>query len=140
MNISPTDLKRVVVFQNATNDDLQLILQNSITRSIEEGGFFFFQGDPAQFLYVLTSGQAKLMQTSSTGQQVSLRMLYPWQMFGALGAVRTEATYPASAQALENSTALASKASTEIVREKVRRSLSPLLFQIKMGYWNIMTA
>ena len=118
MNISPTDLKRVVVFQNATNDDLQLILQNSITRSIEEGGFFFFQGDPAQFLYVLTSGQAKLMQTSSTGQQVSLRMLYPWQMFGALGAVRTEATYPASAQALENSTALASKASTEIVREK----------------------
>lgn len=109
MNISTKDLKQVVVFQNATDDELQLILQNSIIRSIEESGFFFFQTDPAHYLYILISGQAKLMQTSADGQQVSLRIIYPWQMFGALGAVRAEATYPATAQALEDSTALAIK-------------------------------
>ena len=109
MNISLKDLKQVVVFQNATDDDLQLILQNSITRSIEESGFFFFHGDPAHYLYILTSGQVKLMQTAPNGQQVSLRIIYPWQMFGALGAVHMEATYPASAQALEDSKALAIK-------------------------------
>jgi len=97
----------VVVFENATDDDLKLILQNSITRSIEESSFFFFQGDAAEYLYILTSGQVKLMQSNPNGQQVNLRTLYAWQMFGALGAVRAEATYPASAQALENSTALA---------------------------------
>jgi CRP-like cAMP-binding protein len=107
MEISPKDLKQVVVFQNATEDDLQLILQNSITRSIEESGFFFFQGDPAQYLYVLTSGQVKLLQTNPTGQNVNLRTVYPWEMFGALGAVRADASYPASAQTLEDSTALA---------------------------------
>lgn len=107
MELSPKDLKQVVVFQNATDTDLQLILQNSIIRSMEEGGFFFFQGDPADYLYVLTTGQAKLLQTNPSGQNVNLRTLYPWQMFGALGAVRNVASYPASAQALEDSTALA---------------------------------
>ena len=107
MNISAQDLKQVVVFQNATDDDLRLILQNSIVRTVEESSFFFFQGDSAEYLYVLTSGQIKLMQSNPNGQQVNLRTIYPWQMFGALGAVRAEAIYPASAQALEDSTALA---------------------------------
>ena len=99
------------MFENATDDDLNLILQNSITRSIEESSFFFFQGDAAEYLYVLTSGQIKLMQANPNGQQVNLRTIYPWQMFGALGAVRKEATYPATAQALENSSALAIESS-----------------------------
>jgi CRP-like cAMP-binding protein len=107
MKFSPKDLKQVVVFQNATEDELQLILNNSIARTAEENEFFFFQGDAAQYLYVLTSGQVKLMQSNPSGQQVNLRKIYPWQMFGALGAVRKEATYPATAQALEDSSALA---------------------------------
>jgi CRP-like cAMP-binding protein len=107
MNLSPADLKQVVVFQNATDDELQSILKNSITRSIEEGGFFFLQGDEATHLYVLTSGQVKLMQSNPSGQQVNLRMIHPWQMFGALGIIRKEAIYPATAQALEDCSALA---------------------------------
>jgi CRP-like cAMP-binding protein len=107
MNFSPKDLKQVVVFQNATEDELHLILKNSINRTVEENEFFFFQGDTAQYLYILTSGQVKLMQSSPNGQQVNLRTIHPLQMFGALGAIRAEATYPATAQALEDSSALA---------------------------------
>ena len=108
MKISSKDLKQVVVFQHATDEDLELILKNSITRSIEEGSFFFMQGDEADYLYILLSGQVKLMQSNPNGQQVNLRTISPWQMFGALGAVRaTGAAYPASAQTLEDCTALA---------------------------------
>src|SRR5512139_2550212 len=107
MKIDPLKLRKVSVFQNATDEDLKLIAGHGIERSIEEGEFFFFQGDPADYLYVLISGRAKLMQTNPAGQQVNLRTISDWQMFGALGAVREGATYPASAQALENSTALA---------------------------------
>jgi CRP/FNR family transcriptional regulator, nitrogen oxide reductase regulator len=46
---------------------------------------------------------------NATGQQVNLRTIHKWEMFGALGAVRDNAMYPASAQALEHSTALALK-------------------------------
>jgi len=109
MKIDPLKLRQVSVFQNATDEDLNLIAQHAIERSIEEGEYFFFQGDPAVYSYVLISGRAKLMQVNPTGQQVNLRTVSEWQMFGALGAVREDATYPASAQAMENSTALAIK-------------------------------
>lgn len=107
MDLSPADLRQVVVFEHAPDDDLGAILKASIERSVEEGGYFFFQGDPADHLYVLTQGQVKLLQSNRAGQQVNLRTIYPWQMFGALGAVRAKAAYPASAQALEDCTALA---------------------------------
>jgi len=140
MNFSSKDLRHVVVFQNATDDDLALIVENSITRSIEDGEFFFFQGDPANYLYVLTSGQLKLMQSNPNGQQVNLRTIYPWQMFGALGAVRTEATYPASAQALENSTALAIKSTFLHEMIQTRPYISLDLMSLMTSYIQEMQA
>lgn len=109
MPLDPIHLRQVSVFRNATDEDLKLIAAHAIERSIEEGEFFFFQGDPAAYFYVLISGRAKLIQTNPAGQQVNLRTINEWQMFGALGAVRADATYPATAQALEQSTALAVK-------------------------------
>ncbi|HRK90347.1 MAG TPA: Crp/Fnr family transcriptional regulator [Anaerolineales bacterium] len=134
MTISPKELKQVVVFQHATDEDLDLILKNSITRSIEEGGFFFMQGDEAEYLYILTSGQVKLMQSNPSGQQVNLRTISPWQMFGALGAVRNDgATYPATAQALEDSTALA-------IQSNFLRSMLETRPYLSFDLMNLMTS
>ncbi len=134
MKIDPLKLRQVSVFQNATDEDLKLIAGHGIERSIEEGEFFFFQGDPADYLYVLLSGRSKLMQTNPAGQQVNLRTISEWQMFGALGAVREGATYPATAQALENSTALALK--SEYLHElmQTRPYLSFDLMKLMTGY------
>jgi len=109
MKISPHDLRQVDVFAGVTDDDLNKIVQNSFLRSIEEGEFFFFQGDPAEYVYVLTSGQVKLLQSNPSGKQVNIRTILPWEMFAALGAVRKDATYPASAQAIQDSAALVTK-------------------------------
>jgi CRP-like cAMP-binding protein len=109
MKISPRDLRQVDVFAGATDDDLNKIVQNSFLHSIEEGEFFFFQGDPAEYVYVLTSGQVKLLQSNPSGKQVNIRTIQPWEMFAALGAVRKDATYPASAQAIQESAALVVK-------------------------------
>ena len=134
MKIDPKNLRRVSVFQSATHEDLDLIAQHAIERSIEEGEFFFFQGDPAAYLYVLTSGRAKLMQNNPAGQQVNLRTINAWQMFGALGAVREAATYPASAQALEHSTALAVKSDYLHELMETRPYLSFDLMKLMTGY------
>lgn len=109
MTILPRDLRQVNVLAEATDIDLEEIAQNSIYRSVEEDAFFFFQGDPAEYLYILTSGQVKLLQTNPSGKQVNIRTIQPWEMFAALGAIRKDATYPVSAQALQDSTALAIK-------------------------------
>ena len=134
MPVSPQDLRRVVVFEKATDDDLAYLIKKSILRSVEEGGFFFFQGDPANYLYVLTSGQVKLTQSNPAGQQVNLRTLFPWQAFGALGAVREEATYPASAEATEDSAALAISSETLKQMMQTRPYLSAGLMKLMTSY------
>lgn len=134
MKIDPSMLRRVSVFQNATEEDLTLIARHAIERSIEEGEFFFFQGDPAEYLYVLVSGRAKLMQTNPAGQQVNLRTISEWQLFGALGAVRENATYPATAQAMEQSTALAIKSDYLKELMQTRPYLSFDLMRLMTGY------
>jgi len=134
MKINPSDLRRVSVFKDATDEDLQQFVEKGILRSIEEGEFFFFQGDPAIYFYVLTAGRAKLLQTNPAGQQVNLRTINEWQMFGALGAVREDATYPATAQALEPSTALAIESSFLKEMIQTRPYLSINLMQLMTGY------
>lgn len=141
MNISPKDLKQVVVFEHCTDDDLHLILKNSITRSLEEGSFFFMQGDEAEYLYILTSGQVKLMQSNPNGQQVNLRTIYPWQMFGALGVTRGPGTtYPATAETLENSTALAIQSAFLNSMMETRSYLSFDLMNLMTSYIQEMQA
>ncbi len=134
MPIEPMNLRRVSVFQNATDEDLRLFVQNGVERSLEEGEFFFFQGDPAAYAYILVSGRAKLLQTNPAGQQVNLRTISEWQVFGALGAVRENATYPASAQALEQSTALAIKSDYLHEMMQTRPYLSFDLMKLMTGY------
>lgn len=134
MKIHPPDLRRVSVFQDCTDEDLNLLAERGILRSIEEGEFFFFQGDPATYAYVLVQGRAKLLQTNPNGQQVNLRTISEWDIFGALGAVREEAHYPATAQALEASTALAIESNFLKEMMKTRPHINLHLMQMMTGY------
>jgi len=140
MNLNPEDLRRVNVFKEAPLDDLNLFCKASIVRSIEEDGFLFFQGDPASHAYVLASGRVKLLQSNPSGQQVNLRTVKEWEMFAALGAIRPDATFPVTAQALEESSALAIE--TKFLREmmQTRPYLNFGLMQLMTGYINELQA
>ena len=134
MKIDSENLRRVSVVKDATDEDLKLLAQRGILRSIEEGEFFFFQGDPAKYLYILITGRAKLMQSNQSGQQVNLRTINEWQMFGALGAVRPNAAYPVTAQALVPSTALAIESDFLKEMMQTRPYLNVGLMQLMTGY------
>ncbi len=132
MKLNPADLRRVSVFNDATDDDLELFAEKGTLRTMEEGEFFFFQGDPASHMYVLVSGRAKLVQSSPTGQQVILRTINEWQTFGALGVVRPNATYPVTAQALIASAALA-------IESELMKAMLPTRPYLNLGLMQIMT-
>ncbi len=127
-------IRRVAVLKSASEDDVQRIAQMGVERFVEEGGFFFFQGDPAEFAYILISGRAKLCQISPDGQQVNLRVVVPCNLFGAIGAVQEGAVYPACAQALEDSAALAipSDGFRHLLEERPHLSLG--LMKLMTGY------
>jgi CRP-like cAMP-binding protein len=100
-------LQQVALFRKVLPGTLEAILAMSMPRAVEEDSFFFQQEDPSTYLYVLTSGRVKLHQVTVDGQQVALRVIMPGMLFGGIAILQPGSGYPASALAMEESTALA---------------------------------
>ncbi len=98
-------LKAVPLFDGLTDNELVSLQTIAHTREMRQGGFFFFQGDPADRVFVLVSGRVRLTQGSADGQQVLLKVVNPPALFGVIAIVR-QSEYPLSAQADRDSTAL----------------------------------
>lgn len=126
-------LRRVDIFNSASSDDIHKISELGILRLVEESGYFFIQGEKAEYLYILVSGRVKLCTISADGQQVNLRTILPNQLFGALGVVHPGANYPACAQCLEKSSAVAieNTAFAQLIKERP---------QLAFGMMRLMTS
>jgi CRP/FNR family transcriptional regulator, nitrogen oxide reductase regulator len=100
-------VRRSSLFQDVNPAVFEQVLACAVERSMEQGGYYFMQGDPAAHAYVLVQGRVKMVQLTPSGQQITLRMMTPGQTFGGIALLNPEAGYPATALAVENSTALA---------------------------------
>lgn len=99
-------LQRVRLFQGLSPRALEEILRVARRREIGRDAFFFHQGDRAAALYVLSQGRVRLTQVTPEGHQVILHIAGPGEMLGGVAALG-DSLYPASAQAVEASSALA---------------------------------
>jgi CRP-like cAMP-binding protein len=134
--VTPTAelLKRVTLFQTLPEQALAEIARLSTVRSVEEGGYYFMQGDEARYLYILTVGRVKLTQVTIDGQQVAMRMVGPEQMFAGAAILHPLAGYPVSAEAVEDSSALAWEASSFKSLSGKYPQLSFNLMQLMQAY------
>lgn len=98
-------LGAVPLFRKLSRADLATIANTAQQRHAEKDGFFFHQGDTADLIYILERGQVRMTQLTPEGEQIILRFIRPRDMFGGIAAF-TFKTYPATAQALEDSQAL----------------------------------
>jgi CRP-like cAMP-binding protein len=122
------------LFRDASPAAFAQVLGMSVSRSVEEDGYFFMQGDPAPHAYVLLSGRVKMLQITPNGQQITLRIMTPGQTYGGVALLNPPDGYPATAQAVENSTAMAW--STAQLRELAAKepSISLNTMQLMHGY------
>ncbi|MRR39437.1 Crp/Fnr family transcriptional regulator [bacterium] len=129
-------VQRSSLFQAVRPDLLQAILARGLKRSMEEGGYFFLQGDEATHAYVLVAGLVKMLQVTPNGQQITLRMMTPGQTFGGIALLNPTDGYPAAALAMEDSVALAWDTAT--LRDFSRQDPSIALntMQLMHGYIN----
>ena len=100
-------VRRSSLFKDVSPAVFEKVLSIGVLRPIEEGGFFFMQGDPATHAYVLVEGRVKMIQITPGGQQITLRIMTPGQTYGGIALLNPETGYPATAQAVENSIAMA---------------------------------
>jgi CRP-like cAMP-binding protein len=98
-------LRSAVLFQGLSAAQLQAVVRSARRRIAQQDAFFFHQGDPAATLHVLVQGRVRMLQVTPAGQQVILSIISPGEMFGGI-AILGNMSYPASAQALEDSEAL----------------------------------
>jgi CRP/FNR family transcriptional regulator, nitrogen oxide reductase regulator len=98
-------LKNSGLFEGLDGEALQAVYAVRKEERHGPGEFFFFQGDPADAVYILAEGQVKLLQLTPDGQQVILRMIAPYTLFGVVGTVKN-AAYPVTAEAIENCRAM----------------------------------
>jgi CRP-like cAMP-binding protein len=134
VNPTVSFLQKVALFQSLPAPLLEELAAISVTRRVEEGGFFFLQGDETRFLYVLTAGRVKLTQTSLDGQEVALRMIGPGQMFAGAAILHHPGGYPVTAEAVEDASALAWEAKAFEALAAKYPALSFNLMQLMQAY------
>jgi len=100
-------IRRSSLFKDIDPQRLKQVVNAGVIRSVEEEGFFFMQADPATHAYVLIEGRVKMIQIAPNGQQITLRILTPGQTYGGIALIKPNEGYPAGAQAMENSRAIA---------------------------------
>lgn len=122
------------LFQGISPAGVERAFASGVLRSVEEGGFFFMQGDPASHAYVLLSGRVKMVQITPSGQQITLRIMTSGQTFGGIAILQPQAGYPATSQAEDDSAAIVWD--TACLRElaKTEPSISLNAMQLMHGY------
>ncbi len=127
-------IRRSNLFQNVKPEVFAQIMESGVLRSVEEGGFYFLQDDPATHAYVLVAGRVKMVQLTPNGQQITLRIMTPGQTYGGIAMLNPKGGYPATAQAVEDSTAMAWD--TDQLRKLAEQdsSLSLNTMQLMHGY------
>jgi CRP-like cAMP-binding protein len=105
--INPDDMERLAensLFSNLSSSELSEIAKSAQIHRADPGEFYFLQGDPADSIFILRDGRAKLTQITADGQQILLRIIGPWDLFAIVGLISGR-SYPVSAQASETGSA-----------------------------------
>lgn len=97
------DLRLSILQRVSFLSDLPVASIGLINKQFREFGYqpgesIYFSGERATNLYIVASGQVKLLRHSTTGQDVLLDILKPGDYFGSLTALTGE-DYPDTAQA-----------------------------------------
>lgn len=97
-------LERAELFRVLAPAQLARVRGHLRERSFARHRALFFEGEPAESLWVLRRGRVRLYKASPSGRVTTLESLGPGQLFGAVSALDEE-VYPASAEGVTGGTA-----------------------------------
>jgi CRP/FNR family transcriptional regulator len=97
-------LRQVPLFASLTSDQVMAAADWFHAETFAPDAMIFLEGDPADRLWVVSSGQVKIVKHTSDGQESLLEVITPGEMFGGAGLLL--AVHPATAVAMTPTTAL----------------------------------
>ncbi len=97
-------LHRTEFFRALQPEELERIEPTLAMKPFKRGSILYFEGQPADQLWVVRSGQVRLYKSSSDGRITTLDVLEPGQIFGAVSALNGD-MHPSSAEAVTHGSA-----------------------------------
>lgn len=102
------DLKQVPLFRDLNLEDLKALEHEARARRLKRGEVLFLEGEPVRSLFVVERGLIKVYKLDPEGRkQVVLHLEGPGRVLAEVALFLDRPTYPASAEALEDSQVLA---------------------------------
>ncbi len=98
-------LKKSLIFSSLNEEELTGLAGLSVERSFQPSEFIFWEGDEADYFYVIAQGRIKVVKHASSGKEFIIAFFETGEMFGEV-AVFEGRSYPASAQAIPTSKVL----------------------------------
>jgi len=92
-----TEIADAEFFRALTPEQMARVRPQIRKRPVWRGRVLFFEGRPADALWMVERGEVRLYKSSADGRITTLETLGPGQVFGALSALEEEG-YPASAE------------------------------------------
>jgi CRP/FNR family transcriptional regulator len=93
-------LETLPLVQHVSDEQRETVLAAGHERSLARGEVLFHEGDPADAMYAVISGQIKLVRYSPRGRELLLHLVSAGQSFAEV-ALFGSGTYPATAEVVE---------------------------------------
>ncbi len=89
-------LKKNPIFSKLREDEIKDIAGRFQELSFKKDDSIFWEGDPSDWLYIVSEGQVKIVRHTGSGKDVIIEVVPPGEIFGGV-AVLDKKPYPASA-------------------------------------------
>lgn len=123
-------LQNVAIFGALSDSALDYLLGHAVLVVKEPNEYYFHEGDPAQSIYILESGQLAVLRHWQ-GEDYLIRHLHPGQCFGEMALMDM---YPRSASVMAEDTSAAHKIDADVLLKLYEKDLEQFtLLQMNMG-------
>jgi CRP/FNR family transcriptional regulator/CRP/FNR family cyclic AMP-dependent transcriptional regulator len=90
-------LKNISLFSEFSLEDLAYVKSILIRKKYKKNETIFYEGDPGAEMFIVRSGQIKILTTSADGKEMILGVLLPGDFFGEMSLLDNQ---PRSAMAV----------------------------------------
>jgi CRP-like cAMP-binding protein len=98
-------LLQLPIFRGSTRGVLDPLARQAKFQRLERGSVLFRAGDATEYVHIVVSGSVRVFRMSKDGyRELTLHVEGPRQMVAAIATFQRQATYPASAEALQTPT------------------------------------
>ncbi|MFO7970853.1 MAG: cyclic nucleotide-binding domain-containing protein, partial [Desulfobacterales bacterium] len=101
IELSPTCIGNLWIFDNLDSEEIEALIREALRKKSVKGQVLFFQGKPADEMFLIKGGRVKLTKVLEDGNELTLDIRKAFDFVGE-NMFSEEGQYPVSAYCLED--------------------------------------